>query len=91
MKISNHGKVRMKERTNLNHKERRHLFRKALDKGKNVQDIKDEEVKRYVKNRENNCKIKLYEDYLYIYSKNSKRLYTMYRLPEEYLGREIYR
>lgn len=91
MKISNHGKVRMKERTNLNHKERRHLFRKALDKGKNVQDINDEEVKRYVKNRENNCKIKLYEDYLYIYSKNSKRLYTMYRLPEEYLGREIYR
>lgn len=91
MKISNHGRKRMKERTNLNHKERRHLFRKALDKGKNVQDIKDEDVKRYVRNRENNCKIKLYDDYLYIYSKNSKRLYTMYRLPEEYLGRERYR
>lgn len=91
MKLSIHGKMRMRERTNLNHQERRNLFRNALDNGKSIQEIKDDKVREYIQNRCYNCKIKLYQDYLFIYSKNSKRLYTMYKLPEELLGREKYR
>ena len=61
MKLSNHSKQRMKERTDYNHKDRRTLFRNALDKG-----------------------------YIFIYSKNSKRLYTMYKLKDKYLeGSEL--
>ena len=91
MKLSQHSKIRMRERTNLNHQERRFLFRNALYKGKNVQDIKDEEVRRFVRSKQNKCRIKLYKDYLYIYSKNSKQLYTMYKLPDKLVGREIYK
>ena len=90
MKISNHAKRRMRERTNFNHKERRNLFRTALDKGKSIQDIKDPDVKDYVKSK-NNCMVKLYKDYVYIYSKHNKQLYTMYKLPDNLVGKEIYR
>lgn len=91
MKLSEHSKRRMRERTGANHKERRNLFKKALLVGKNVQDIKDKEVKRYVKSKQNRCMIKLYQDYLYIYSKNQKQLYTMYKLPINLCNREKYR
>ena len=91
MKISKHAMMRMRERTGLNHKNRRGMFRRALDKGKNIQDIKNKEVRGFVKCKQKRCMIKLYEDYLYIYSKYSKQLYTMYKLPEELQNREIYR
>lgn len=88
MKLSKHSKQRMRERTDLNHKERQRLFRYALDNGKDYHHIKDEEVRKYVKNRSSGCKIKLYQDYMFLYSKNKHRLYTMYRLPEELVGKE---
>lgn len=80
----------MRERTEYNHKERIKLFRKALDEGKSLQEIEDKMVKSYVARKEKMCKIKLYEDYLFIYSKNSHQLYTMYKLPEEMVGKEKY-
>lgn len=85
MKLSQHGKIRMRERTNLNHKERKVLFRKALDYGLSINNIKDGAIKDYLKARENNCKIKLYNNYVFIYSKNGKQLYTMYKLPDNLL------
>ena len=91
MRLSNHSKIRMRERTELNHKERLKLFREALNKGKNAQDIKNEEIKAFIKSKENRCKIKLYKDYVYIYSKTGKTLYTMYKLPDKLVGREKYR
>lgn len=91
MKVSKHGKKRMRERTDFNHTERKNLFRQALDKGKSKQDIKTEEIKRYVGSKEKGCKIKLYKDYLFIYSKHRKQLYTMYKLPEEMVGKEEYK
>ena len=83
--------MRMRERTGLNHKNRIGMFRRALDKGKKIQNIKDEKVRNFVKSKQKRCMIKLYKDYLYIYSKNNKQLYTMYKLPEELQNREIYR
>ncbi len=87
MKISKHARMRMIERTNLNHKERRTLFREALDNGKSIQDVKDNKIKGFLISKKNNCNIKLYKDYVFIYSKNSKQLYTLYRLPSELLER----
>lgn len=91
MKISVHANMRMRERTPWNHKQRRNLFKEALTKGKNIQDIKDERIRKFVKSKQHNCKTKLYLDYLFIYSKNNKQLYTMYHLPDEFLNIERYR
>ncbi len=87
MKISNHAKMRMRERTEFNHQERKRLFRNALDKGKSLQDIEDDKIKQFVEKIEKrNCKVKLYLGYVFIYSKHSKQLYTMYKLPKELEG-----
>ena len=83
MKLSKHSKIRMKERTDYNHQERKTLFQKALQYGKSANDIKDNKLKNYLMSKPS-CKVKLYKDYVFIYSKNSKRLYTMYKLPEEF-------
>ena len=85
MKISNHAKMRIRERTDLNRSERKKLFRMALDKGQSLQDIKNEEVAKFVEHvqEKGNCKVKVYLNYIFIYSKNRKLLYTMYKLPAE--------
>ena len=82
MKLSNHSKRRMRERTNLNHKQRRLFYRNALLHGKSPQEIKDEKIKKYLlKKQTYKSKVKLYQGYVFVYSKNSHQLYTMYELP----------
>ena len=71
MKLTNHSKVRMRERTTLNRKEQKMLFRRALDNGLSVSDIKDKQIKQFLSERTRNCKVKLYRGYVFIYSKNS--------------------
>ncbi len=83
MKLSKHSKLRLRERTDYNHKERRQLFKDALKYGKTFDQIKDEKIKKFIKDRTGKCKVKLYKDYVFIYSKNSHLLYTMYALPKE--------
>lgn len=87
MKLSNHSKIRMRQRTNLNHQERKGLFRKALDYGKSPDDINDEKIKKFMLKTasKNDNKIKLYKGYVFIYSKNAKQLFTMYKLPKRFL------
>lgn len=83
MKISKHAKMRMKERTELRHKERMGLFRKALDNGESVKEIKDERIKNFLASKQKtNSRVKLYQGYVFVYSKNKHQLYTMYELPE---------
>lgn len=89
MKLSQHSKLRIRERTTFNHKERRQLFKNALQNGKSINDIKDKRVRNFINSKQQyNSKIKLYKDYVFIYSKNSHQLYTMYELPEELKGVE---
>ena len=89
MKLSQHSKLRIRERTTFNHKERRQLFKNALQNGKSINDIKDKRVRNFINSKQQyNSKIKLYKDYLFIYSKNKHQLYTMYELPEELKGVE---
>ena len=83
MKISNHAKIRMKERLSLKHRERRQLFRLALKKGKCIQQIKDKRTHDYLVSKQRyNSQIRLYNDYVFVYSRNSHQLYTMYKLPD---------
>lgn len=88
MKISKHAQKRMKERTSFNSKERKTLYREALHIGKTPNDIKDLGFKKYLLSKQNNCKIKIHKGYIFIHSKNSLRLYTMYEVPEKW--RDIY-
>jgi hypothetical protein len=85
MKLSEHSKQRMKQRTDYNHKQRVRLFADAIMYGKSPNDFKDnKELRDFLLSRKN-CKVKLYKNYVFIYSKNSHRLYTMYKLPEKYI------
>lgn len=84
MKLSEHSKKRMRQRVNLNHKERLQLANDAIKYGKSGNDIspkKNKELREYLLSKPN-CKVKLYKGYVFIYSKNSCRLYTVYPLPE---------
>ena len=83
MKLSLHSKQRINERTNIDKGNQKQFFRAALDKGKSPSRLKNGKLKEYLIARENNCKIKVYKGYIFIHSKNSKRLYTIYKIPDE--------
>lgn len=83
MKLSQHSKERIVERTSIRGKDKKQLFKQALEHGKSFDDIKDIRLKSYIASRKN-CRAKIYKDYIFLYSKNSKQLYTMYELPEKY-------
>lgn len=86
MKLSKHSKQRMRERTPFNSDERRKLFREALDYGLSIQQIDDKKLKHYVWSKSRYCKIKVYKGYMFLYSKNSHQLYTMYEIPDRFKG-----
>lgn len=89
MKLSKHSKKRMRQRTNFNHKERAVLFKNALIYGKSYGEIRDGKLKDFLKSKESwKSKAKVYKDYVFIHSRNSKQLYTMYELPDEYKVKE---
>jgi len=90
VKISNHAKMRMRERTEMNHQERRKLFRHALLYGKSPGNLEEGIIRDFLETKENKggCKVKLYKGYLFLYSKNSHQLYTMYKCPEGVLKKE---
>lgn len=89
MKLSKHSKRRMRERTAFNSDERRKLFRDALDKGKSIQEIDNKKLKHYIWSKSRYCKIKVYRGYMFLYSKNSHQLYTMYEIPKRFKGEEL--
>ena len=83
MKLSYHSKIRMVERAHLKKREQKLFFKEALLKGKSPSMLKDGVIKDFLLKKEQKCKVKLYKGFVFIYSKNSKVLYTMYKLPEE--------
>lgn len=90
MKLSKHSKERMKQRTPFNHKERMKLFKDALHKGKSYGEVSNEKLKKYLMNKESwKSQVKLYKGYIFIHSKHSKQLYTMYELPSRFKGEGI--
>lgn len=84
MKLSKHGKQRIIERAGVNSNQLS-FYRNALRKGKSPGDINDERLKNYLSSKQTSkSKVKLYKGYVFVHSKRSKQLYTMYELPEKY-------
>lgn len=82
MKLSKHSIERMKERANVSSNQI-NFFKNALRYGLSVNQIEDEELKKRLQGRiKYNSKLKYYKGYVFIYSRNAKRLYTMYKLEE---------
>ena len=86
MKLTYHSKLRLSQRTNVNRKNQKEFFRNALRKGKSWNELKEGKLKKYLQSKENhNCKVKVYRDYIFVYSKNNKILYTVYEVPDKVL------
>lgn len=86
MKLSKHSKIRLRERTNFNHKERQLIFKNALKNGLSPEKVKNQKLKNFMNSKNRRCKIKLYKGYLFLYGRNSHILYTMYKVPEHLGG-----
>lgn len=84
MKLSNHSKERMKQRANIKSaKIQENFFRNALKNGITPEQVDDELLKQRLKSRvKYNSKVKYYKGWVFVYSRNSKQLYTMYKLEE---------
>lgn len=83
MKLSHHSRLRLSERANIDKRNQKQFYINALRKGKSPERLKDGKLKQYLLERESsNCKIKVYQNYVFIHSKNGKTLYTVYEIPK---------
>ena len=86
-KISRHGKLRLLERTHVDRTNIRNLFNSAIKNGSAPNNMKKGKIRDFLLSKERyNSKVKLYKGYVFVYSKNNKRLYTVYKLPKELEG-----
>ena len=81
MKLTEHSKLRLRQRAGVRSSEKNKLFRQALLKGISAGNTNNEIIKKYLLKKERHCKAKIYKDYVFMYSKNGKKLYTMYEVP----------
>lgn len=81
MKLTQHSKQRIRERAGVRSSEKNKLFKQALLKGISAGNINNEIIKKYLLKKERHCKTKIYKGYVFMYSKNGKKLYTMYEVP----------
>ena len=88
-RYTNHGKKRVIERVDTNLKSST-LVHNASQYGKSINEYKGK-FKQYLlsKDRPRN-RIKIYNNNLFVFSKNSKRLITVYPVPEKYIPLEKY-
>jgi hypothetical protein len=86
MKLTKHSRKRIKERTHIKKRGQERFFRLALNGGISLGQARqlklDKLVIEYLKKLNRGQQVKIYNDYVFIYCKNSKRLYTMYKCPE---------
>ena len=83
-KITDHGRIRLKERTNITRPKLSHI-NKILKNGKSSEDYKDEFKKYLEKKGIGGAKVKVYDNQIYIFSRNTKRLITTYPIPERFI------
>ena len=68
-KITDHGRIRLKERTNITRPKLSHI-NKILKNGKSSEDYKDEFKKYLEKKGIGGAKVKVYDNQIYIFSRN---------------------
>ena len=81
MRLTKHSKLRLRQRAGVISNEKNKLFRHALDKGISAGETNNQVLKKYLLKKERHCKAKIYKGYVFMYSKNGKKLYTMYEVP----------
>lgn len=76
----------MKQRSDINRNKQEKFFRLAVRNGISLGQAKemklDKQVIEYLKKATRNAQVKIYNGYTFIYGKNSKVLYTMYKCPD---------
>lgn len=85
MKLTSHSRIRLRERIDVRKSQQKQFFKRALMYGKCEHDFENnEKVYKYLLNlqRKRNCQVKVYKGYIFIHSKVSKTLYTVYEIPE---------
>lgn len=81
--VSNHGKIRIRER--LGNVRGNSILRLVLDNGNTKYDYKGDFFLYLVsKEQQKHSKVKVYQNNIYILSKNTKRLVTTYPIPQKY-------
>lgn len=81
MKLTEHSKLRLRQRAGVRSNEKNKLFRQALLKGISAGNTNNEIIIKYLLKKERHCKAKIYKGYVFMYSKSGKKLYTMYEVP----------
>ena len=88
-KVTYHAKMRIKERIDSRTKFSS-LRYKVLQNGKDVRDYCGK-FRQFLNSKKNSrIRIKIYKDYLYFFTKNSKRVITAYHVPSKYLPLSYY-
>ena len=82
-RLTEHAKKRVKQRIK-NNRNSNELLTRALRKGKVKERYIGEFYDYLAKKSEQGAKIKVYKDNIYVISKNSKRLVTVYGVPAKY-------
>lgn len=84
-KLTIHSKQRIQERIDTNLKGKT-LFRSALKNGNDIEDFNGSFAQYLESKSKNRRGIKVYKNNIYIYVKNSKRLITVFPVPEKYFS-----
>lgn len=82
-----HGYTRIKERTDIGEKEIRNLSRLAIKNGVNFGQVPEGAFRNYLnwKVAKRGKRIKLYRGYIFIFFLSSRRLITVYPIPEKHM------
>lgn len=86
--LTYHGKRRVKERIEIN--EREAVLVKRVSRNGKTPNMYRGDFYRYLCSKDRGARIKVYKDYIYILSKTSRKLITMYKVPLKYLPVERY-
>lgn len=87
MRVSTHGKKRMRERvqSSLTNRNVNSLFKTALHKGYTPKAFIDGDFKKYLMAHSKKNSVKVFQDHMYLYNGSRKILYTVWRVPNQFL------
>lgn len=92
MRVSTHGKKRIRERLNqsLTNRNVNSLFKVALKKGYTPRMFIDCDLKDYMMTHTKHNSIKIFNGDVFIYNGSKKILYTVWKVPSKFLPVEQY-
>ena len=90
MKVSTHGKKRLRERMNssLTNRNLSSLFKVAVKNGYSPRMFIDCGLKKYLISHARRNSVKVFQDYIFLYGNDT--LFTVWRIPEKYLPVESF-